>query len=336
MKVLVTGGAGYIGSHTCLSLLKNGFDVVVMDNLSNSKKTSIKRVEKLSGKKIDFREVDLLDIEGMDKLFSESEIGAVIHFAGKKAVGESVKIPLDYYKNNFSGTVNLLEVMAKHKVKKIVFSSSCTVYGNTDKVPITEDFPVSAASPYGRTKLFIEQMLGDVYIADNDWHIIILRYFNPVGADPSGEIGEDPNGIPNNLFPYITQVAIGRLPKLSIFGGDYPTRDGTCIRDYIHVSDLAEGHVKALDKAEKDSGLFTYNLGTGRGYSVLEAVKAFQEATGKEIPYEIVERREGDVVEVYADTTKAKNELMWEAKKSLLEMCKDAWNFQSKNPQGYQ
>lgn len=336
MKVLVTGGAGYIGSHTSLELLKEGHEVVVIDNLSNSKEISLKRVEKLSGKSIDFKKVDLLDPPGLNKIFDEFKIDTVIHFAGLKAVGESVKIPLEYYRNNFVGTLNLLDAMIKHNVKKLLFSSSCTVYGNPDKVPITEDFPVSAASPYGRTKLFIEHMLQDLYESDKDWHIILLRYFNPVGADPSGQIGEDPNGIPTNLFPFITQVAVGKLQKLSVFGNDYPTPDGTCIRDYIHVSDLAYGHVKALEKLDKNSGSFIYNLGTGKGYSVLDVVNAFKKVLGRDIPYQIVDRRAGDVVAVYADPTKAKDELGWETKKTLEDMCRDAWNFQSQNPNGYE
>src|SRR3989344_4656627 len=333
MKVLVTGGAGYIGSHTCLELLKENHEVIVTDNLSNSKEISLKRVEALAKKNIIFRKVDLLDYTILNKTFADFSIDAVIHFAGKKAVGESVKSPLDYYKNNFVGTLNLLEVMREHHVKKIIFSSSCTVYGDPKKVPITEDAPLSnPASPYGRTKLFIEQMLQDLYQSDTNWHIMLLRYFNPVGADPSGQIGEDPNGIPTNLFPFITGVAVGKLPKLSVFGNDYKTPDGTCIRDYIHVSDLAYGHVKALTKLTKEPGISVYNLGTGKGYSVLEVINTFKKVTGKDIPFEFVPRRAGDITAAYADYSKAKKELGWVAQKTLEDMCRDAWHFQSLNP----
>jgi len=335
MKILVTGGSGYIGSHTCLELLKMNYEVAVIDNLSNSKKTSLKRVEKITKNKIDFFKVDLLDLKKLNHVFDKFTPDAVIHFAGKKAVGESVIKPIEYYKNNLGGTINLIEVMKNHNIKKIIFSSSCTVYGLPNKVPIKEDFPVSAVNPYGRTKLFIEFLLQDVSQSDPNWNIIVLRYFNPVGADQSGIIGEDPNGIPNNLFPYITQVAVGKLPILSIYGNDYPTPDGTCIRDYIHVSDLAFGHVKAIDKLRKSSGTNTYNLGTGKGYSVLEVLSTFEKVTGKNIPHRFVKRREGDVSASYSDTTKARRELGWKANKNLEDMCKDAWHFQSLNPRGY-
>jgi UDP-glucose 4-epimerase len=337
MRILVTGGAGYIGSHTVLELLKENYEVVVIDNLSNSKETSLNRVKKLSNKDLFFKKVDLLDKNELDKVFNDSSIDAVIHFAGKKAVGESVRIPLDYYKNNITGTLNLLETMDKHNIKKLIFSSSATVYGVTEEMPLTEDFHISnTTSPYGRTKIFIEHILADLYNSDNSWHIIPLRYFNPVGADKSGEIGEDPNGIPNNLFPYITQVAVGKLEKLSVYGNDYPTPDGTCIRDYIHVSDLARGHVQAIDKLNQRPGLNIYNLGTGHGSSVLDVVQAFEKAIGKKIPYEFVDRRAGDTATTYADPSKAKKELNWEAKLNLDDMCRDAWNFQSKNPKGYE
>lgn len=335
MKILVTGGAGYIGSHTCLELLRVGHEVIAIDNLSNSSEKSLKRVEDLVKKSLIFRKVDLLETKEVNGVFEQFPIDAVIHFAGKKAVGESVKIPLTYYENNFVGTLNLLKVMNTHKVRKIIFSSSCTVYGDPKKVPIKEDFPVSAVSPYGRTKLFIEYMLKDLSGSDPDWHIILLRYFNPVGADPSGKIGEDPKGIPTNLFPLITKVLIGELPKLSVFGNDYPTPDGTCIRDYIHVSDLAFGHVRALDKLNASPGVYIYNLGTGKGYSVLEVIDAFKKVTKKDVPFEFTPRREGDVAAAYANPSKAKKELGWTAQKTLEDMCKDAWHFQSLNPNGY-
>lgn len=335
MKILVTGGAGYIGSHTCIELLQAGHDVVVVDNLVNSKEEALKRVQKITGKKLTFHKVDLLDKEGLNAVFENSSIDTVIHFAGLKAVGESVSIPLRYYHNNITGTLLLCAVMEKYKVRNIVFSSSATVYGNPDKVPIKENFPLSATNPYGRSKLMIEEILRDLYCADTSWHIAILRYFNPVGAHQSGQIGEDPYGIPNNLMPYITQVASGKLSELSVFGNDYPTSDGTGIRDYIHVVDLAIGHIKALEKLTSNPGVVTYNLGTGQGYSVLEVVSAFEQASGKRIPYKIVDRRPGDIASCYADNSKAERELNWSAEKDLGEMCRDAWRWQSGNPDGY-
>lgn len=336
MQILVTGGAGYIGSHTCLELLQAGYDVVVVDNLCNSKAEPLQRVQALTGKSLQFEIVDLLDKPGLDRVFAQHDIAAVIHFAGLKAVGESVAKPLYYYQNNVAGTLNLSEVMAKHGVKDMVFSSSCTVYGDPHTVPIKEDFPLSATNPYGRSKLMIENMLRDLHAADADWNIALLRYFNPVGAHVSGRIGEDPNGIPNNLLPYISQVAVGRLPQLSVFGGDYPTRDGTGVRDYIHVVDLAVGHLKALQKLESNPGLAVWNLGTGQGYSVFEVIAAFEKASGHTIAHEIVDRRPGDVAATYADPSKAKSELDWEAVRSLDEMCEDVWRWQSQNPQGYE
>ena len=336
MKILVTGDPGYIGSHTVVELLNVGHEVVVVDNLSNSKEEALRRVEALTGKRVAFYKVDLLDEDGLAGIFSEHEIEAVIHFAGLKAVGESVDKPLLYYENNVAGTAVLCKVMAKHNVKDLVFSSSCTVYGEPASVPITEDFPTMAYSPYGRTKWMIEMMLQDLYASDNEWNIILLRYFNPVGAHKSGRIGEDPTGIPNNLVPYITQVAVGKLPKLRVFGDDYPTPDGTCIRDYIHVVDLAQGHLKALNKLADNPGAVAYNLGTGTGSSVLDVIHAFMRATDQEIPYEIVARRPGDVTAAYAEPQKAKAELGWEAKLSLEEMCADAWRWQSQNPNGYE
>lgn len=336
MKILVTGGAGYIGSHTVVELLNVGHEVVVVDNLSNSKEEALRRVEELTSKRVVFYKVDLLDEDGLDGIFSEHDIDAVIHFAGLKAVGESVEKPLLYYENNVAGTAVLCKVMAKHNVKDLVFSSSCTVYGEPASVPITEDFPTMAYSPYGRTKWMIEMMLQDVYASDNEWNIILLRYFNPVGAHKSGRIGEDPTGIPNNLVPFITQVAVGKLERLRVFGDDYDTPDGTCIRDYIHVVDLALGHLKALDKLADNPGAVAYNLGTGTGSSVLEVIHAYMRANDQEIPYEIVERRPGDVTAAYADPQKARTELGWEAKLSLEEMCADAWRWQSQNPNGYE
>jgi UDP-glucose 4-epimerase len=334
-KILVTGGTGYIGSHTVLELLNVGFEVIVMDNLINSSSESLKRVENITGKSVDFYQLDLLDIEGLNSLFGKYKFDAVIHFAGLKAVGESVEKPLFYYQNNVSGTLNLCEIMQKHGVYNMVFSSSCTVYGEPDVVPITEDESLSAVNPYGQTKLTIEYILKDLYRSDNRFNISLLRYFNPVGAHKSGEIGEDPNGIPNNLMPYVTQVAIGKLKKLRVFGDDYPTHDGSGVRDYIHVVDLAHGHLKALEKLKENPGIDVYNLGTGTGYSVLDVIKAFEDATGENVPYEIVDRRPGDAAAVYADPSKAKNELNWEAQKDLVEMCRDAWNWQLKNPEGY-
>ncbi len=336
MSILVTGGAGYIGSHTCVELLDAGYDIVVVDNFSNSKPEALRRVKEITGKDFKVYAVDLLDRDGLDKVFSENDIQAVIHFAGLKAVGESVAIPLKYYYNNIMGTIILCEVMQKHGVKKIVFSSSATVYGKPESVPIKEDFPLCPTNPYGRTKYMIEEILRDVYVADNEWGIILLRYFNPIGAHESGRIGEDPNGIPNNLMPYITQVAVGKREKLYVFGNDYDTHDGTGVRDYIHVVDLAKGHLKALEKVMKDSGVDVYNLGTGVGYSVLDVVKTFERVNGVKIPYVITGRRPGDVDKCYADPTKAHKELGWKAEKNLEDMCRDSWNWQKNNPNGYE
>ncbi|MGI6087702.1 MAG: UDP-glucose 4-epimerase GalE [Kiritimatiellia bacterium] len=335
MKILTTGGAGYIGSHTCVELLQAGMDVVVLDNLSNSKIEAVRRVGELGGRSPVFYEADLNDRAALDKIFTEHRIDAVIHFAGLKAVGESVQEPLLYYRNNISGTVTLCEAMQAAGVRRMVFSSSATVYGVPERVPITEDFPLSATNPYGRTKLMIEEILRDLHVSDPAWRIVLLRYFNPVGAHASGRIGEDPNGIPNNLFPYIAQVATGRLEQLSVFGNDYPTPDGTGVRDYIHVVDLALGHLKALAQLDRESGVAVYNLGTGRGYSVLEAVAAFEKACGKPIPYRFAPRRPGDVPACYADPAKANRELGWSAKLDLADMCRDAWRWQSQNPAGY-
>ncbi len=334
-KVLVTGGTGFIGSHTTLELVNAGFDVVVMDNLSNSKMEALKRVESLTGKQIPFRKTDLLDIEGLQNLFDEFDIESVIHFAGLKAVGESVEKPLLYYQNNVIGTLNLCRVMDEYNVKNMVFSSSATVYGNPSESPLVEESSISATNPYGQTKLTIEYILRDLYQSDETWNIALLRYFNPVGAHKSGEIGEDPSGIPNNLMPYVTQVAVGKLKELTVFGGDYPTEDGTGVRDYIHVVDLAIGHIKALEKLDENPGVITYNLGTGVGSSVLDIVHAFEKATGKKIPYTISDRRPGDAAVCFASTKKAENELNWKTEKNLEDMCKDSWNWQSKNPDGY-
>lgn len=334
MAILVTGGTGYIGSHTCIELLDSGYDVVVVDNLSNSKPEVLNRIEEITGKRAKFYELDILDREGLDSVFSENDIEAVIHFAGFKAVGESVEYPLKYYHNNITGTLMLCEVMQKHDVKRIVFSSSATVYGMDNVSPLTEDLPLSATNPYGRTKLMIEQILRDVYVSDSSWSISLLRYFNPIGAHESGRIGEDPNGIPNNLMPYITQVAVGKRDKLSVFGDDYDTHDGTGVRDYIHVVDLARGHLRALEKVLKTTGVDVYNLGTGVGYSVLDVVKTFEKATGQEIPYVVTDRRPGDIATCYADPTKALEELGWKAEKSLEDMCRDSWRWQVNNPDG--
>lgn len=336
MAILVTGGAGYIGSHTSIELLNAGYDIVIVDNLSNSKLEVIKRIREITERDFRFYQVDLLDKPALSAVFMDNQIDAVIHFAGLKAVGESVEVPLKYYQNNVSGTLVLCEVMQSFGVKKIVFSSSATVYGIVDQVPIREDFALAPTNPYGRTKLIIERILQDMYQSNQYMSIGLLRYFNPIGAHASGRIGEDPNGIPNNLMPYITQVAVGKLPKLRIFGSDYPTADGTGVRDYIHVIDLALGHLKTLEKLEENSGVFIYNLGTGTGYSVLDVVKAFEMVSGKKIPYVITERRSGDVAECYADPTKAKEELGWQAQRSLEQMCKDSWRWQSKNPNGYE
>jgi UDP-glucose 4-epimerase len=335
MRILVTGGAGYIGSHTCVELLNAGYEVIVVDNLSNSKEESIKRVKEIAGKQLKFYKADLLDKNALSSIFKESKIDSVIHFAGLKAVGESVRIPLKYYHNNITGTLMLCEVMKEHRVKNIVFSSSATVYGDPHKVPITEEFPLSATNPYGRSKLIIEDILRDLYIADNSLNIAILRYFNPVGSHKSGRIGESPNDIPNNLMPYVSQVAVGKLSMLSIFGNDYPTPDGTGVRDYIHVVDLAMGHLYALKKLDDKPGVVTYNLGTGRGYSVLEMVKAFERVSGRSIPYKVISRRPGDIAACYADPSRAKNELGWSADRDIDEMCADVWRWQSANPNGY-
>ena len=335
-SILVTGGAGYIGSHTTIELLAAGYDAVVIDNLSNSKEVAIRRVEKISGKKIKFYKGDIRDKEILRKIFSENDISAVINFAGLKAVGESVSKPIEYYDCNIGGLISLVEVMKEFDCKNLVFSSSATVYGDPKSVPIYEDFDLHTTNPYGSTKLFIEYILKDLYKADNSWNIVILRYFNPVGAHPSGLIGEDPNGIPNNLTPYITKVAVGKLPCVSVFGNDYPTRDGTGVRDYIHVCDLAEGHVLAVNKLLKDCGLLIVNLGTGTGYSVLEMINAFSEANGKPIPYKIAPRRPGDIAECYASPDLAYKELGFKAKRGLSDMCRDALNWQKNNPNGYE
>ncbi|MCP2033475.1 UDP-glucose 4-epimerase [Planomicrobium sp. HSC-17F08] len=335
MKILVTGGAGFIGSHAAVELLENGYDIVVVDNLSNSQIESIQRVKELTGKDFPFYEVDLLDAEALDTIFANNEIDAVMHFAGLKAVGESVEMPLAYYHNNITGTLILCEAMKKHGVKNIVFSSSATVYGNPDRVPIDESFPLSATNPYGRTKLMIEEILRDLHVSDSAWRIAILRYFNPIGAHESGRIGENPTGIPNNLMPYITQVAIGKREQLQVFGNDYDTHDGTGVRDYIHVVDLVKGHLKALQYLDENEGIETFNLGTGTGYSVLDLVESFGEVTSTDIPYQIVERRPGDIGVCYANPEKAKTILGWHAEKDLKEMCKDSWKWQSQNPNGF-
>lgn len=335
MNILVTGGAGYIGSHTCVELLQNGYEVIVVDNLCNSKEESLRRVQEITGKSLKFYKVDLLDQFQLDKVFQKHSIQSVIHFAGLKSMGESVNIPLRYFHNNITGTLILLEAMKKHQINNIVFSSSAGVYGEVKKVPISEESTLSVLNPYSRTKLMIEEILRDLIIAEPSLNIAILRYFNPVGAHTSGQIGEDPNDIPNNLTPYVSQVAIGRRPFVRVWGNDYPTPDGTGIRDYIHVMDLAAGHIKALQKLDQNPGLVTYNLGTGRGYSVLEVIVAFEKACHHEIPYKIMERRPGDAAISYADPTKANLELKWYAQKTLDDMCNDAWRWQSQNPSGY-
>ena len=335
MTILVTGGAGYIGSHTCVELLDAGYDVVVFDNLYNSSPKAVDRIQKITGRSLKFYKADMLDKPAVEKIFEENKIDAVIHFAGLKAVGESVAKPLEYYRNNLGNTLTVLTLMKKYNVKKFVFSSSATVYGDPHTCPITEDFPLSTTNPYGATKLMIEDMLRDMCKADKELNVAILRYFNPVGAHESGLIGEDPNDIPNNLMPYVSQVAVGKLEKLSVFGDDYNTPDGTGVRDYIHVVDLANGHLKALDKLESLPGLVTYNLGTGNGYSVLDMVNAFSKASGREVAYKIVDRRPGDVAMCYANPKKANEELGWEAKFGIEEMCQDAWRWQSNNPNGY-
>jgi UDP-glucose 4-epimerase len=335
MTILVTGGAGYIGSHTCVELLEAGYQIVVVDNLCNSNEESLRRVRRITETELSFAQVDLLDKASLREVFRREKIEAVIHFAGLKAVGESVVVPLQYYHNNVTGTLILCDVMAEFGVKDIVFSSSATVYGNPHSVPISEDFPVKPTNPYGWTKLMIEQILIDIQHANHEMNVGILRYFNPVGAHPSGMIGEDPSGIPNNLMPFISQVAVGKLEKLYVYGDDYDTIDGTGVRDYIHVVDLAKGHLAALDKLLSNPGVCIYNLGTGRGISVFELVKAFQAASNKEIPYEIVGRRAGDIAESYADPRKANIELGWKAELGIEEMCVDTWRWQSANPDGY-
>lgn len=337
MRILVTGGAGYIGSHTCVELLEQGHEVVVADNLCNSSEVSLERVKQITGKSVTFYKADLLDKSAMEEIFNKEKIDAVIHFAGLKAVGESVAKPLEYYHNNITGTLVLCDVMRAHGVKKIIFSSSATVYGDPAFVPITEDCPKGAiTNPYGQTKGMLEQILTDLHTADPEWSVVLLRYFNPVGAHKSGLIGEDPAGIPNNLTPYITQVAVGKLKEVGVFGNDYDTPDGTGVRDYIHVVDLAIGHVKAMDKlASSEPDVRIYNLGTGHGYSVLQMIEAFSKACNKEIPYSIKPRRAGDIAECYADAALAKKELNWEAQRGIDEMCQDSWRWQSKNPNGY-
>ncbi|WP_394239114.1 UDP-glucose 4-epimerase GalE [Niallia oryzisoli] len=336
MAILLTGGAGYIGSHTCVELLNAGYKLIVVDDLSNSKLNSMVRIKEITGKDFKFYKTDILDREALESIFVENSIEAVIHLAGLKSVGESVQMPLHYYHNNITGTLVLCELMKKYNVKKMVFSSSATVYGVPEYVPISEDFPLRAMNPYGRTKLMIEEMLRDLYHSDHDWSISLLRYFNPIGAHESGRIGEDPKSIPNNLMPYITQTAVGKLEELYVFGNDYPTVDGTGVRDYIHVVDLAKGHLKALEKILTSKGVEAYNLGTGKGYSVLQIVAAFEKTTGTKIPYKIVKRRQGDVASCYADPTKARKELGWLAEKGIEDMCRDAWGWQEKNPSGYE
>ena len=337
MKILVTGGAGYIGSHTCVELLDAGYDVVVVDNLYNSNEKVIERIKKITGKELSFYLADITDESSLNDVFDkENDIECVIHFAGLKAVGESVQKPLEYYQNNISGTLTLCKVMREHNVKNIIFSSSATVYGEPEFIPITEECPKGiCTNPYGWTKHMLEQILTDIHTADNEWNVILLRYFNPIGAHKSGMIGEDPKGIPNNLIPYVAQVAVGKLKCLGVFGNDYDTPDGTGVRDYIHVVDLAQGHVAAINKIKENPGVKVYNLGTGKGYSVLDVVKAFSKACGKDIPYEIKPRRAGDIATCYSDASLAKKELGWEAKYDIEEMCADSWRWQSNNPDGY-
>lgn len=335
MHVLVTGGAGYIGSHTCLELLESGHEVTVVDNLSNSSYESLRRVEALTGKSLTFVEGDLLDEACLEDLFASHTFHAVIHFAGLKAVGESVTMPVAYYRNNLTGTLNLIYAMERAGVKNIVFSSSATVYGDPETVPIDEESPRSATNPYGRSKLVVEEMLEDILHADNSWRVVLLRYFNPVGAHESGRIGEDPNGIPNNLMPYIAQVAVGKLKQLSVFGDDYPTPDGTGVRDFIHVVDLAKGHLCALKEAHEAPGLYVYNLGTGQGYSVLDMVRAFEKTSQRPVPYVVAPRRSGDIAMCYASPKKALEEIGWSAEKGVDAMCRDTWRWQSENPHGY-
>lgn len=337
MAILVTGGAGFIGSHTCVELLEAGYDVVVVDNLYNASRKSMDRVEQITGKKPVFYEADILEREALNQIFEKEQIDSVIHFAGLKAVGESVAKPIEYYYNNIAGTLVLCDVMRKHNVKNIVFSSSATVYGDPAFIPITEACPKGKiTNPYGQTKGMLEQVLEDIHVSDPEWNVILLRYFNPIGAHKSGLIGEDPKGIPNNLVPYVAQVAIGKLECLGVFGDDYDTPDGTGVRDYIHVVDLAKGHVAAIKKLEEKKGVLIYNLGTGKGYSVLDVVHAFEKACGKEIPYAVKPRRPGDIAVCYADPAKAKAELGWEAENGIEEMCADSWKWQSMNPNGYE
>ena len=336
MTILVTGGAGYIGSHACVELLNAGFPEDVVDNLSNSKVESLKRVQHITGKSLAFHQVDLRDKAALTAVFDTTDIQAVIHFAGFKAVGESDSFPLMYYQNNITGTLVLCEVMKSHQVRNLVFSSSATVYGDPHQVPVTEDFPLHATNPYGRTKLMIEEILKDIYVSDPAWNIALLRYFNPVGAHESGQIGEDPNDIPSNLLPYITQVGVGKLEELKVFGNDYPTPDGTGVRDFIHVVDLAVGHIHALNRLAENPGIVIYNLGTGRGYSVLEMVTAFETVSGKHIPYRIMDRRPGDVASSFADPSWAQKEMGWTARRFLDDICRDAWRWQSQNPNGYE
>jgi len=333
--VLVTGGAGYIGSHACVELLNHGYDVTVVDNLSNSSEESLRRVGEITKKKLQFGRVDICDATALDGIFKQKKFDAVIHFAGLKAVGESGEIPLRYYANNVTGTLVLLEAMKRHGVKNLVFSSSATVYGDPAKLPLTEDAPLGPTNPYGRTKLMIEEICRDLAQAERDWRIILLRYFNPVGAHPSGKLGEDPRGIPNNLVPFILQVAVGRLPKLKVFGDDWPTPDGTGVRDYIHVVDLVVGHIAALEALPRTEGCVAYNLGTGKGLSVLEMVRAVEEASGRKIPFEVVARRPGDIAACWADPARAAEGLSWRASRGLKEMCADAWRWQDANPNGY-
>jgi UDP-glucose 4-epimerase len=335
MNILVTGGAGYIGSHTCVELLNAGHGVLVLDNLSNSDEESLSRVRQITGKALDFVKADLRDLNALRAALSKVSVDAVIHFAGLKAVGESTEIPLDYYENNVAGTLNLCRAMQGIGVRDIIFSSSATVYGDPASVPIREDFPLAVTNPYGRTKLVIEQLLGDIQAADSRWNVILLRYFNPVGAHESGSIGEDPNGLPNNLMPFISQVAIKQLPELSVFGDDYETPDGTGVRDYIHVVDLAKGHVSALAKLAAQPGRVAYNLGTGRGYSVLEMVQAFASVNQIPVPFKIVPRRAGDIAACYADPSLAEKELGWKARRGIEDMVRDTWRWQCANPQGY-
>ena len=336
MAILVTGGAGYIGSHTCVELLNEGYEVVVVDNLCNSSEKSLERVEQITGKKVTFYKVDLLDREALTEVFEKEQIDSVIHFAGLKAVGESVSKPLEYYHNNITGTLILCDVMRKFGCKNIVFSSSATVYGDPAFIPITEECPKGqCTNPYGQTKSMLEQILTDLNVADSEWNVILLRYFNPIGAHKSGLIGEDPKGLPNNLVPYIAQVAVGKLAHLNVFGNDYNTHDGTGVRDYIHVVDLAIGHVRAIEKLKDKEGVLIYNLGTGNGYSVLDVVKAYEKASGREVKYIIQPRRPGDIATCYAEASKALKELNWKAERGIEEMCEDSWRWQSNNPNGY-